>query len=1757
MKRKTKILISALSVMFVAAIAVAIASFSFAGDKDKDALQEGTEMVADASAGVDSKTIIDYIIENSNSVDEDVDKIYHIAEITSSGTPSSLSTFVSSNGFKNYVIDGNRTIEQAMADGCVEYKSFNGSLNAEKDSDAYNKALIYISKADLIYVSNDGNNAFSKSNDLTEDLYDVLHEYAVGSFKPLIIDNPNASKIDDPSKSMSMNDLAKSVFGPNEKYYYTFKWADGVTASQYLQHANGSLYLGINGKTQKENGRWDTVYETNAGIITPEATGTDPTAPAQPMSLAKILTISTDGSSTRTNDLLAGNDAAGTLYDDAGTPITVSTNQRYFKLKADSIFSLNGYNNRVGIKPTYIRNDIVTLADSATVDFDQYDMIVIEDSCIGQSITSDLYKKFASAMYGKLHIVYSTKMGTGSATTGSTSDTEKRDSNFMKLMMMVATTEYIAKTDNILVTTRSEFSVITTSTSAETAKIIADLINASKYRGIGGNSSSSSMFTVLELQPCYPIDLELAQSKEGNTQFYSGSYYTDPSSMIDGKTKEQLPENTEYYAWELSKAKLADALGIPYNKINLVQMSAEEFAGDKTEILGTYDMIYLGGNMTALKDSARYFKMLQNQNIGQEWSGHQNLNQELLKLPIYTMYSHNTDLVPVCASDNQNFQGSKLTAQVSKNGNLVNTFTPLNGNDITYNRYLSMKEYIDKGMPVVISSKLTAAYELARDDGYMQNSLDPDSNMFKVLAACEAKKLAQKKKNAAVSVAFNFLQDKVVDVFDDGSLGDSMTGYVSIFASEEGSISESDTATSPATITGSKEVLLRTYNNAKKRPKLIIKSMPTAYNRFDESTLLDSKTLSFKYDVVGSQNYTATLYVDDNGNSKFDRDPSGKEYLVSSNSGSLSYDCPESFFGSVYWMLEVVDNDTGIAVNQTGFSYIKNSENTKQQVNILQIMPDGGGGSTGNDSLYFCTVCQRSTQILNYNPAYGEDASRHRHVVEYEGGYKDTASSHGVLSNGVYIGKHQHIFGVNAYDSNLKLENYQGVDDFYKNLADEVDNLYDFDIDIIRSSEFESWSQQVHDAYSYVIDTNGNITDTVITIDRMRQEVTAGPSLDSPNIEDYNLLLNELLTKANVVNVADLTDADIKLLYIQKKKCDFSFIANDYQLLYQQAVGNADTARENLEEAFDEMIANFNGSNGPFAGNTTKKELQDIRHSGYYFDLYALGSRVALRQNVSSAYLTGGKDINKLISDYYHALDGVVDNNKLFKQFTRLAAGSEWMGACYSTVLLGPSEGFNGKDITNQGALDDLEKYISDGHQVVLFHDTLSAYSDKGASTLTARLRGYFGMDRYNSKSTIDAAAAEAGAVTNNSNPKIDDSESNYVQYTSQDENKYFMTNLSWKPRNDVNRYGTWTNDVGIWTDRYLTNVAYTDSFNLGNDGDKAKYAMPYKYAKLKYSDQTVQIQDAKFDINTFYGKYGTNKASRNNMGLVTTFPFTIASELNIGPTHGQVYAVDLEDDDMTVWYSLAGGDSGPSVSSIFAASPRDAMDNYFLYSYKNVFYCGAGHGDILGIHKNNNDERYLFINIMCNSVRLSIAQPKINIFDYDPTEEKTENKIIKQEDNAGYVMKVKGDNVYPEFNFKVTTDKDTTLTNVKIFYDLDYEKNGNKSNAFVPNSNTHILIADWGSEQITRGQNKHVFRYDASLEKLAGPDGHQIMETYVKDNGETIQVAATKLKLLPSYFAPYNDDYTYIVIEATDSKGQKVHQRLKIKKIPYLFDLT
>jgi hypothetical protein len=304
---------------------------------------------------------------------------------------------------------------------------------------------------------------------------------------------------------------------------------------------------------------------------------------------------------------------------------------------------------------------------------------------------------------------------------------------------------------------------------------------------------------------------------------------------------------------------------------------------------------------------------------------------------------------------------------------------------------------------------------------------------------------------------------------------------------------------------------------------------------------------------------------------------------------------------------------------------------------------------------------------------------------------------------------------------------------------------------------------------------------------------------------------------------------------------------------------------------------------------------------------------------------------------------------------------------------------------------------------------------------------------------------------------------------------------------------------------------------------------------------------------------FATNRATKNNDAIVTMFPYQLADEIYIGGTHPQAYAIDVDYDNLTVLYSMAAGTSAHTQTSIFAADPGDGVDNYFMYVCDNIYYCGAGHGKITGMTKDNQNERYLYMNIICNSVRKSAFEPSIDVYDVDSTEDDLKNNIVKSDGNGAYEYEIDDDEEYPDFSFKVGVDEDATIQKVEIYYNLDYvdkevESGTNadgspkmvtvlKSDEFTDGD---VLIASWG----TAGNKNKSFAADV-LGYIKGTDTENL-ETYI-DGTTTL----TKLKLKDDYFAPYGGKYTYIVIKVTDSNGQVRYQRIKISYKEKLFNLT
>ena len=256
------------------------------------------------------------------------------------------------------------------------------------------------------------------------------------------------------------------------------------------------------------------------------------------------------------------------------------------------------------------------------------------------------------------------------------------------------------------------------------------------------------------------------------------------------------------------------------------------------------------------------------------------------------------------------------------------------------------------------------------------------------------------------------------------------------------------------------------------------------------------------------------------------------------------------------------------------------------------------------------------------------------------------------------------------------------------------------------------------------------------------------------------------------------------------------------------------------------------------------------------------------------------------------------------------------------------------------------------------------------------------------------------------------------------------------------------------------------------------------------------------------------------------------------------------------------------SRSSLYAASPYDGMDNYFLYSYQygkgTVHYCGAGHSVVTGAEKNNNDERMLYVNIVVDSVRNSGSRPKITILDKN-NKKVTENTKgnLKLDSNGKYVYSLDNLSDIPEFNFDVKfSSLSGGLSKVQVFYDLNYDgPNGDYSNKYTDDDN-HVLIHEYtgpfegdDADQRVKVEANKInveLRKDLYLFSTTDEDGNTVadgdrlgLNTKKDSSGNTID-----------YFKNYGN-YTYIVVWAQDMNGKTAYERIKINLLQTLFDLT
>lgn len=1394
------------------------------------------------------------------------------------------------------------------------------------------------------------------------------------------------------------------------------------------------------------------------------------------------------------------------------------------------------------------------------VDLTQFDFVFIDKGTYNKEIGQDVFKALTGGVESGQYFIVSSKAGDGKGS--NTGDGGGND--------------------------KPGITVIT----SPSAKAIADVINASVYR-----DGADNKFKVLEIQPNYPIDLEVAalnqtvetayKTRSDGTTPITGNYYTVPSDVVSGKSKEELSAKTEYYDFDLTKAKIAYAVdGLSYGDISLTQVSTEQLIGMKENIAATYDLVYIGGDISAMdRNPAEMYK-------GQNDIGNSTPGYTYQIFPTFIMYYHTGTLSQLMAAstyspDKAPISGSTEMMATPCIGNKYykTTYLAENGNDLTKTKYDELISYMASGKPVMVSDELTSVYENMQGtnadgqglseaellQGYWYKNgnlertnyyLDPSSRMYSLVGSLYTRHNSQSGSNVLWgfnSKSTQYISDK------DGKYGNSLwTMYVPA-DSQNGSgiqdLLDSDAQkkawykeTSDGTIYYNYKLVWddvtcasvnRLVTGSAHRTRLTVTEKPVTYQQGIETTYIKSNRMPFTFRVDGDDaSYNYKLFVDVDKNTKFES--SGKDICLSSSlqngvDKSVTVTLDTEFFGSAAWYLEITNTSGDVIATANGLSKIVNNktELAKNEINVLQVqtMAEGQGATSwgATDTLYFDIESQTAHKIAKYNVFANKVELDNASTTQYE-----------------VLGRHENRFGIYEFDTDTD------ADDYYSNLADEISDDYDINLDLVVASKDKA-----------EFTTGDGKQTSYACLDTMVEEaeiLANGGKVDNMSQEDY----------ANQATVALAAYTKATSDVVAPKKALDTYLTNAIAYMNGTYTGSI-----NYQEEF---LKNFKTST-----DETKQVLQYIMDTGDYYIIFwpkynTMNHCEAAFKNhkMSNDY---GDRFKTLYEKYVEVKDKEIEAKEKYNTYLRRSYGKDFMKKMYSILVLGPSDSFGGFKVDFQKATCQyILDYVSYGGDLFFFHDSMSPYANAGAVNLTRSLLSVVGMNRFHVDITNDVVSyskpislgeytvknvAYSKASVNTSTLDVTytpDGTVDDVTYTSPDTSLYYMTpyvNNSAAGEGLLNSMNSnimdifvkknayWQPYLGKEKNLFISPVAMTALYYNGNMAG-ATTTLPYVYAQESFKAATAWSQASNQDQSA---RAETVKATQLNSGLVTLYPYNISSSLNISGTHQQAYALDLESNNITVWYTLAGSNNSSNSkmrSSKYAADPGDAMEAYYIYTtaYGSgaITYCGSGHSSVTGRRTRNNDERKLFINVIVNSATAVPDMPTIKCYDpvttwEDKDELTKDEEILATSGRTVYNRVVDAKTDAPTFDYKIGIPENTKITKVNIFYDLNLDEESLKTEK--PSMPVYEENVD-----------KMILSYDEIGGKKVREISKQITDA-LRD-GETRGNLTVNLKPNDTYFAAYDGTHTYIVVQV-EYQGMKapVYTIIRVKASDPLFDLT
>lgn len=343
----------------------------------------------------------------------------------------------------------------------------------------------------------------------------------------------------------------------------------------------------------------------------------------------------------------------------------------------------------------------------------------------------------------------------------------------------------------------------------------------------------------------------------------------------------------------------------------------------------------------------------------------------------------------------------------------------------------------------------------------------------------------------------------------------------------------------------------------------------------------------------------------------------------------------------------------------------------------------------------------------------------------------------------------------------------------------------------------------------------------------------------------------------------------------------------------------------------------------------------------------------------------------------------------------------------FDMIVIGYSDSHSEMEINSIPALKNIEYFVDAGHSLLFSHDnasylsTINYYTNKDGKKVegfgaewarytTSYLRKMLGMDQY-------------GITYGGSNEELPKEYANARKYLDQSNESDFR------------------GIIDMCAFHYSTGIAENNSLNNTS-----------VYGSRLYSDTVYGTTPYKNGGNYITDWCHTKQIMKVNKGQVTEYPFVLNDYLVTGTTHSQYNTINLEDDDMTVWYVLDNDGTQSSSGSLknpkyYSFTKGDGSNNYYIYSKGNITYTGAGHANnITAI------EQKLFINTVIAALKAGNYEPEVKITNaYKSTATDTNNYINYYEDSTGVAVSFRA----IDYDLKEGVQ---AFTNCKIYVDID-----------------------------------------------------------------------------------------------------------------------